>query len=503
MITCATESVCLLESHIAEKIGAQRYKLWFKNATRFTIGDGFVRVDVPNIFIGEWIDRYFRGVIQEVAQQLTGETHEVSFSIDPTLAKQMRRKQPDSQRKYAAAHPERLARNHKREGTPPPQPELQGRLADFVVGESNRLAYTCARSVIESPATQYNPLFIHGGCGLGKTHLLQAVCNGLKERHPSLRWAYVSGEDFTNQFVYAVKAGERDAFRQRYRRLDVLVIDDIHFFANKRATQEEFLHTFNAIDAVGKQVVMASDAHPKLIGHLSDSLVSRFLSGMVVRIDSPDYQTRAGVLRRRASRFNFEIPDEVVEYIAAHFKANVRELEGALLKLVALARLHGEALRLSLAQKALGDMIENTVPVVRLTDIESVVSIYFGVTPADLHTSRKTRTIALARGTTMYLARKHTSLSFPEIGRFMGNKNHSTVILACRRIDNALRADEPARWTTPCGIKERSLAVIVSELEEQLALPHGLTKPAALETAKSGTEVADAASSRGTAALAR
>lgn len=472
MSTCAAESVCLLESNIAERVGPQRYKLWFKNATRFILADEFVRVEVPNVFVGEWIERHFLGDIKEAIREVTGREREVAFSIDAELAKQLRRKQPDSQVEYAAGHPERLARTRKRGGAPAAQAQLPGKLEDFVVGESNRLAHSCARSVIEYPATHFNPLFIHGGCGLGKTHLLQAICNELRVRHPAARWAYVSGEDFTNQFVFAVKNGEREAFRQRYRRLDVLVIDDVHFFANKRATQEEFLHTFNAIDATGKQVVMASDAHPKLIGHLSDSLVSRFIAGMVVKIDSPDYATRIGVLRKRAGRFDFEVPETVVEYIAEHFRTNVRELEGALLKLVALARLSGESLTLSLAERALGDMIDHTVPAVKLTDIESVVAIYFGLTPADLHTSRKTRTIALARGTAMYLARKHTAMSFPEIGRFMGNKNHSTVILACRRIGKVLHNGQMAQWMTPAGPKEGNLALIIAELEDQLSLPH-------------------------------
>jgi chromosomal replication initiator protein len=460
-----------LEDVIADKVGPQRYKLWFKNATRTTLTDDFLRIEVPNLFIANWIERHCMSSIREAVGEVVGRALDISFPIDPTLAKQLRRKQPDSQVRYADTHPARLARTHKRNGHAPGHAPLPGRFEDFVVGDSNRLAYTCCRGVAEYPATQYNPLFIHGGCGIGKTHLLQAVCNDLRVRHPAARWAYVSGEDFTNRFVFAVKSGERDAFRQYFRRLDVLVIDDIHFFANKRATQEEFLHTFNAIDAIGKQVIMASDAHPKLIGHLSDSLVSRFIAGMVVRIESPDYETRIGVLRRRAAKFDFEVPAAVIEYIAEHFRANVRELEGALLKLIALSRLSGEPLTAGLAQRALADMIEHTIPVVRLTDIESVVAIYFGLTPGDLHTSRKTRTIALARGTAMYLARTHTHMSFPEIGRFMGNKNHSTVILACRRINDVLQKDEPVRWVTPAGQKEGCLRTIVAELEEQLALP--------------------------------
>ncbi|MCH7596651.1 MAG: chromosomal replication initiator protein DnaA, partial [Planctomycetes bacterium] len=345
----------------------------------------------------------------------------------------------------------------------------KGKLSDFIAGPSNRLAYAAAVSVIENPASQYNPLFIHGGCGLGKTHLLQAICNGLREHHPDLRWRYVSGEEFTNDFVYAVKAREMSSFHSRYRNLDALIIDDVHFLANKRATQEGFLNTFKSIDAAGKQIVLASDAHPKMIGHFSESLVSRFVSGMVVRIESPDLQVRTDVLRQRAQRLRAEVSDAVIQHIAENFRANIRELEGALLKVVAQAHVSGEPITLGLAEHAIRDLVRQTAPVVLLSDIESVVSIYFGLTPADLHTSRKSRTIALARGIAMYLARRHTDMSFPEIGRFMGNKNHSTVILACRRISKMLQENGAAQWMTPEGLKEQNLAALVTELEEQFS----------------------------------
>jgi chromosomal replication initiator protein len=288
-----------------------------------------------------------------------------------------------------------------------------------------------------------------------------------------LRWRYVSGEEFTNDYVYSIKAHEEGAFRSRYRDLDVLVIDDVHYFANKRATQAEFLQTFRAIDAAGKQLVLASDAHPKMIGHLSDSLVSRFVAGMVVRIDSPDLEVRANVLRRRAARLKVDISDAVIMHIAENFRANIRELEGALLKVVAQAQVTGQPITLPLAERAIKDLVRQTAPVVMLSDIESIVAIYFGLTPADLHTSRKSRTIALARGIAMYLARKHTDMSFPEIGRFMGNKNHSTVILASRRISKMLQSDAAVRWMTPAGQKEQNLAVLVEELEEQFGSARG------------------------------
>jgi chromosomal replication initiator protein len=322
-------------------------------------------------------------------------------------------------------------------------------------------------AVIDHPASQYNPLFVHGGCGLGKTHLLQAICNGWRDRHPHLRWLYVNGEEFTNDYVAAVRTKDMTAFYARYRDLDALAIDDVHFLANKKATQDVFLQTVKAIDTIDKQIVLASDAHPKMIGQFSDSLVSRCVSGMVVRIDSPDLEVRINFLRQRAQRLGVGISDAVVRHVAENFQANIRELEGALLKVVAQAQLCGEPITLSLAEHAIRDLIRQTAPVVLLSDIESVVSIYFGLTPADLHTSRKSRTIALARGIAMYLARRHTDMSFPEIGRFMGNKNHSTVILAERRISQMLQRDATVQWLTAEGLREQKLAVIMADVGEQ------------------------------------
>ena len=473
MTTCSADPVCRLESSIAERVGPQRYKVWFKDATRFTLADGFVKVAVPNQFIGGWIENHFARTIREVAQEVTGERMEVAFGIDADLAKSLRKKQPDSQVDYVANNPERVARYHKRRGTPPPGPELRGRFDDFVVGESNRLACTTALAVAENPAAQFNPLFVHGACGLGKTHLLHAICNHVKEHRPELTCVCVTGEDFTNQFVYAVRAGERDAFRHRYRPVDVLVIDDIHFLANKRATQEEFLHTFNAIAGQGKQVIMASDAHPKLIGHLSESLVNRFVSGMVVKIEPPERDLRVGILKKRAKVMKRDVPDAVVEYVAGRFSSNVRELHGALLKLVALADVSGEPLTVALAERAIRDLVEHTLPVLHLSNIEAIVSIYFGLTPADLHTSRKSRTIALARGIVMHMARKYTKMSYPEIGRHMGNKNHSTVIRANRRIARSIANDDVARWVTPGGPKEKRIKHVMEELEGQLGQTAG------------------------------
>ncbi len=467
MAVCAESPVALVEARIAEKLGAHRYNVWFKNATGFAFTDHHVRISTPNHFVGEWIERHFTDAIAEAVVEVTGSPHTLSFVIDPQLAKGLGKKQPDRQVEFVATNPERMAREQKRTGSLPVTPILRGTLGDFVVGASNRLAHAAATSVVEKPGGAYNPLFIHGGCGLGKTHLLQGVCNGIRENHPDLTWRYVSGEEFMNDFVYAVKAREMNSFHARYRQIDVLVIDDVHFLANKRATQDEFLHTFKHIDAAGKQIVLASDAHPKMIGHFSESLTSRFVAGMVVRVESPDFDVRAAVLRRQAQRLKVSPGEPVIQYIAETFCANIRELEGAMLKVVALSQVLGEPLTLALAERAVRDLVRQTAPVVMLSDIESVVAIYFGLAPADLHTSRKSRTIALSRSTAMYLARKHTKMSFPEIGRYLGNKNHSTVILACRRISRMLQSNALVTWNTAGGLRENSLAVVIAELEEQ------------------------------------
>ncbi len=471
MTICAKDAESNIQARVATKLGAQKFGVWFKDSTRFTLTDHQLHVNTPNHFVSDFIERNFESALLDAAREVTGAEVAISFAIDPELAKCVDKRQPDRQVEFVDRSAERRAREQRR--VLPEFVQLKGAFADFVVGSSNRLAHAAAMSVAENPATQYNPLFIHGGCGIGKTHLLQAICNAFREKHPRLRWRYVTGEEFTNDFVYAVKAREMNVFQDRYRDVDALVIDDVHFLANKRATQDGFLQTFKAIDAAGKQIVLASDAHPKLIGQFSESLVSRFLCGMVVRVDAPDFEVRVNVLRRRTARLKADIGDAVLQYIAEHFRTNVRELEGALLKVVAHAQVSGQPITPAFADQALRDLARHTAPVVLLGDIENTVSIYFGLRPADLHTSRKSRTIALARGIAMYLARKHTDLSFPEIGRFMGNKNHSTVILAERRIRGLLDSRASVQWLTPAGPRNKEITVIVADLEEQVIAGNG------------------------------
>lgn len=451
-------------TRLAERIGTQKFNAWFKATTRVNLENGHVKLSVPNPFVASWIESHFTGDLETAIEQALGERPPLLICVDAALSGQFRRRQLNVQASQVQRSTAGTA------GSVPPAPVLRHRLDDFVVGPSNQLAFSTASTIAAGGRSGFNPLFIHGGCGLGKTHLLQGICNAAAARQGArpARWRYVTGEQFTNEFVAAIKKKQIEGFRASYRHLDLLVIDDVHFLAAKRATQEEFLHTFNTIDAAGRQIVMASDAHPKLVGQLTDQLVSRFVSGMVVKVDAPDPATRVKILRRRAMSMRLPVPEEVLEYVAMHVRGSVRELEGSLVKLAALASLGKEPISLQMATDAMADHLARTDSAVTLGDIESIVAAYFGITPADIHSSRRTRTVSLARMIAMTLARRHTQMSFPEIARFMG-KNHSSAVLAVQRMERMLAADESCAWMTPTGQRTAKASELLATLQAQLA----------------------------------
>ncbi|MBN1788757.1 MAG: chromosomal replication initiator protein DnaA [Sedimentisphaerales bacterium] len=462
------DEISAINQKLAERIGQQKFRIWFKNSTHFTLSDNYLKVGVPNPFVGSWIENHFLIDITAAVTAVTGSAKKVTFNIEPELNGNQRRSQLDYQAQLVQKAQNKSTRNKITAGRLASRP-VKMTLDTFVVGPSNQLAYNAATSMISDEVSPFNPLFIHGGYGLGKTHLMQGICQAVCNSHPQARWLYVSAEDFTNQFVLALKTKKLDAFRRRYRQTDLLAIDDIHFLASKPSTQEEFLHTFNTINLAGKKVVLASDAHPKMIGQLCESLVNRFVSGMVVKIDPPDFRTRCKICSQRAAAINHHFDEKVIAYIAENIRSNVRELEGALLKLAAYSSLCNEPISLATARQVLAEHISRTDPIVHISDIESAVTTYFGITPADVHSSKKDRTVSLARSFSMYLARKYTQMSFPEIGRLMGNKNHATVILACRKIEEMLKDNSNANWRSPNGNKVVPSKDILAQLEETIA----------------------------------
>ena len=504
-----------LADAIAERVGQQRFHVWFNNSTRLDLKQDGLEIAVPNDFISEWIGTHFTKPIQEAAHEVLGCPLVVRFNVMPQLfevdasarvdtvptpSDLARAKAPRGVTGTAAAFvgatvppkavmqprssngvsgqativasgvtaplPSSAAAAMAQQQAAPAKPRLRHDLGTFVVGASNQLAYNAAAYVAEFPGVQYNPLFIHGNCGLGKTHLLQGLCKNFIEHHPTKRWAYMTGEEFTNEFLTCMRNNKLDVFRRKMRDLDLLVIDDVHFLGGKKVTQEEFLHTFNAIEAMGRQVVLASDEHPKMIEEFGESLINRFVSGMVVRIDPPNYATRCEILRSLAIRSHLSVSEEVVGWVARRVTQNVRELEGALNRIAAHVKLTGQMPTVEMATQALGDLDRQLVAPVKPEAILQGVCEYFGLDNKDLMSGRRQRTISLARSVAMYLVRKTAKLSFPEIGMRMGKRNHSTVISACRRIEKAVQRNEPLAWTSPVGEREEEARELIQRLEE-------------------------------------
>jgi chromosomal replication initiator protein len=498
-----------LADAIAQRVGQQRFHVWFNNSTRLDLRQDGLEIAVPNDFISEWIGKNFTRPIQEAAHEVLGCPLQVRFSVVPELfevestkkgaaepeqvspANRSAHKNGNGARgkringnghatvsraapilttvaRPSAAVDAALARSAASSPLSPfaSRPRLRHDLETFVVGPSSQLAFNTAAYVAEFPGAQYNPLFVHGGCGLGKTHLLQGLCKKFIELHPTKRWMYLTGEEFTNEFLSALRSNKLDGFRRKVRDLDLLVIDDVHFLGGKRATQEEFLHTFNAIEAMGRQVVMASDNHPKLIEEFGESLINRFVSGMVVRIDPPNFATRCEILRSLARRTNVALPEEVVCWIARRVTQNVRELEGALTRIAAHVTMTGRAADVTLAQESLGDLDRQLVAPVPPENVLQSVCNYFGLEHKDLMSGRRQRTISLARSVAMFLVRKTAKLSFPEIGSRMGKRNHSTVISACRRIERAVTKNEMLAWTSAVGERQEEAVELLQRLEE-------------------------------------
>lgn len=304
----------------------------------------------------------------------------------------------------------------------------------FVTGPCNRLAQAASIAVAEQPGRTYNPLFIHGGVGLGKTHLLQAVCQKLLEKRPEARILYLSCDSFINQFITAVETGDMSQFRYRYRNVDVLVIDDIHFLAGRDRTQEEFFHTFNTLYQQQKQIILSADCPPSEIPELEERLVSRFQWGLVARIDKPCYETRCAILSKKAKMRGIVVPDDVICYIAAKVEKNTRELEGAITTIHGTANLSGGKIDMDLARAALGDAAAPEQRRITIQQIFDAVTKYYNVKPADLQSRRKHKSIAFPRQVCMYLARRHTRYSLEEIGGYFGGRDHTTVMHAVKTI---------------------------------------------------------------------
>jgi len=321
------------------------------------------------------------------------------------------------------------------------------RFDTFVVGGSNQFAHAAARAVAEQPSKSYNPLFLYGGVGLGKTHLMQAIGHELKLRNPSLRLTYISAEKFTNEVIAAVRFDRMASFRDRFRTMDVLLVDDIQFIATRERTQEEFFHTFNALYDQQKQVVISSDCPPKEISSLEERLRSRFEWGLIADIQAPDLETKIAILQKKADTEHAHLSDDVAEYIARSIKSNVRELEGALIRLIAYSSLTGVDMTISTAQQVLKNIIDTQEKKVTIDQIQKRVGDHFGLRPQDLKVRSNSKVIAFPRQVAMFIVKKLTSASLPEIGRQFGGKHHTTVMHSINKIETLRHSDKDLNKT--------------------------------------------------------
>jgi chromosomal replication initiator protein len=432
-------------AQISHEISPGSFQTWFGKIELISLDDDEVKLGVPNLFMKEWIREHYLDAVLSALETVTGTRPAVNISISPRLFQATRQEQA---REVTTATPAPAATAGRRAGfrSGPGSWGLrlnrEFTLESFVVGPSNRLAFDTARAVSESPSASYNPLFLHGGPGLGKTHLLQGICHRLQELRPGTSVLYLSCEEFTNAYITALQGGKLNDFRNRCRGADYLIIDDVHFLAAKEHTQEEFFHTFDALHNLGKQVVLSSDAHPKEIAALSEKLKTRFVGGLVAELETPVYETRLAIVRAKAAKRGLEVPEQVAELIAKRIEGSVRELEGAVATLTAASRLTGRPLDMTQARAALRRLAALREGPLGLDDILKAVEKRFGVPAAELRSATRARRVLVPRQVAMYIARRLTDMSLSEIGRFFGGRDHATVLYAERKIEGVLPKDE-------------------------------------------------------------
>ncbi|MCK4414243.1 MAG: chromosomal replication initiator protein DnaA [Candidatus Eisenbacteria sp.] len=420
---------------IRNRVSPQKFQTWFEPIQVLTLEPEKLVLEVPNPFFSDWFEEHNLPVLREVFQQLAGATPKVHFVVNDAYYEQSR------EALAAVAPPVRSMPT--RSSTERWTHNLYPRFVfdNFVVGKSNEFAHAASRAAAQEPGSVYNPLFIYGGTGLGKTHLMQAIGHTAISQNPNARVYYAPSEKFMNGMIQAITAGRTLDFRRKYRNLDVLLLDDIHFLSGRDATQEEFFHTFNALHHAQKQIVITSDRPPKDIPKIEERLISRFNSGLVTDIQPPDLETRVAILRAKATRENIIVPEDVMFLIAERIQRNIRELEGCLVRLSALSRLLRAPVTLDLALEVLRVYVRPGDASIDVSQIQRRVANTFDVTVESLRGKRRTSSIAFARQVAMYMTKQLTPMTLVEIGKSFGNRDHSTVLYAIDKIAEARRAN--------------------------------------------------------------
>ncbi len=433
------------------QVSQGNFLTWFRNTRIKEKTEDAVVVETNNPFAYEWLSKKYRPLILEVLKGLDTSIADVSFTANTQSA----HKNVARRNMRVVAHKSRptpVAAPAEKQAAPKFEPALASRsipfnpkhtFENFVVGPSNEVAHAACRAVVDKPGEAYNPLFIYGGVGLGKTHLLQAVGNALLAKNPHFRILYVASEKFMNEFVEALRQGKMQEFKRTYREVDMFIIDDVQFLAGKDKTQEELFHTFNTLHSQNKQVILSSDRPPSAISALQERLSSRLSAGMIADVKKPDFETRLAILEEKASKKNFHAEPEALAFIAKNIQSNVRELEGALNRVIAHTELRNEKATLDFVKNVLHDIVDQTQR--RNIDTKQIieaVSGYYNLSSDELCGKRRNKEIVRPRQIAMYLLRKENNMSFPSIGEYFGGRDHTTAMHACEKIEKLIEHDE-------------------------------------------------------------
>jgi chromosomal replication initiator protein len=419
------------QGYLKERLGDTIFATWILPLQPCIKNKDSLVLEAPDIFFKEWVEQHYKLIIQEAINGASNQQGVLVYFESSPQEKVFDRQRPATSQVKLQVGPGSLNLNPRYT------------FDNFVVGQSNRHTQAYSLAVAQSPAKAYNPLFIYGGVGLGKTHLIQAICHHIVTKvSGNLKICYISSERFTNELIDAIQHHSTSGFRQKYRGVDVLVIDDIHFIAGKESTQEEFFHTFNTLYDAHKQIVFSSDRPPKEIANLQDRLVSRFGWGLTTDIQPPDLETRVAILKKKIEREPISVPDEVIFFIAQLIKTNVRELEGALIRTIAYSLLEEKPISLELTRGVLKDLFKEPKKLITVDFIQRCVAEEFGLSLQDFRTRRRNKNIVMPRQVAMYLSRELTDLSLPEIGNYFGGKDHTTVLYSYNKIKDSLNKNE-------------------------------------------------------------
>ncbi|MDP8298860.1 MAG: chromosomal replication initiator protein DnaA [Candidatus Tantalella remota] len=464
-------------STLKSEVNEQVLTAWFLPIKQVSINDSSITLGVPNNFFEGWIREKYISLIKTSIQQSAGKNIEVQFSIVEVEPSDAITAPPSpggsiTATAGSASAPATAAGDTETQTGPKDEKEygvgwlrsvfggtrampdsryqqigLNPRYTfeNFVVGSNNRFAHAAAMAVCEKLSKVYNPLFLYGGVGLGKTHLMQAMGHEIHARYPRAKVLYMTSEEFCNQLIAAIRKKQMDNFRDKARNVDVLLVDDIQFIAGKNATQEEFFHTFNALHDSHKQIVLCSDRSPQEIKALEERMVSRFAWGLIADIQLPDFETRIAIMEKKCENESVKVSKEVLYFLAENIKSNIREMEGALIRVVAYAKLTGSDISVGMARQVLKGMISVAAKKISIELIQTVVAEYFNITDADMKTKKRTRSIVYPRQLAMYLSRELTDYSFPDIGGFFGGKDHTTVLHACDKISKEIKGSGETR----------------------------------------------------------